>query len=148
MPPAGAVLCPTNTVTESGHQIVTAVDTSKVAGLALQLTVSVAATEAGDTLNVYLQHSIDGGVSYDDFVSFPQALGTDDVPETYIAQWERDILSTDPSHTQSDAGLTAGTVIQGEVGDYWRVKWVVVSASAPSFTFELLARTRFDVRGE
>src|SRR4030095_2364300 len=38
---------------------------SQITSAVFQLTVSVAAAAAGDTLDVYIQHSVDGGSTYD-----------------------------------------------------------------------------------
>jgi hypothetical protein len=102
------------------------------------LNVTAAATAAGDTLDVYIQSSIDGGTTWDDFVHFTQVLGNGGAKK-YIAQWERDLSPTTPQHAPQDAAIAAG-VQQGPIGPTWRVKWVIVSSSSPQFTFTVSAQ--------
>jgi hypothetical protein len=101
------------------------------------LGVSAAATESGDTLDVYIQHSPDAGTTWDDFVHFTQVLGNGGAKQ-FIATWTRDIAPTSALKPPADASLTAG-VQQGPVSPLWRVKWVIVDASADnaSFTFSV-----------
>lgn len=105
------------------------------------LDVTVAATAAGDTLDVYIQHTVDG-TNWDDFVHFTQVLGNGGA-KRFQAQWLRDLAPTSAQRALVDAALAAG-VAHGPVGDQWRVKWVVATASAPSFTFSVGARLLLD----
>jgi len=111
-----------------------------------QLTVSAAATAASDTLDVYVQHSVDGGTTYDDFVHFTQVLGNGGAKK-FIAHWQRDVIPTTALHAPADGALAAG-VLQGPVGSTWRVKWVIVDGggSDASFTFSVSASIVFDLR--
>lgn len=102
------------------------------------LNVTAAATAAGDTLDVYIQSSIDGGTTWDDFVHFTQVLGNGGAKK-FIAVWERDLSPTSAVHAPQDAAIAAG-VQQGPIGPTWRVKWVIVSASSPQFTFTVSAQ--------
>lgn len=104
------------------------------------LTVSAAATDAGDTLDVYVQHSIDGGATYDDVVHFTQVLGNGGAKK-FLAEWRRDSLPDAELHVPADAALAAG-VLQGPKGPLWRLKWVIVEASTVnvSFTFTVTAQ--------
>lgn len=98
--------------------------------MVLQLVV----TAGTGTLNVYVQHSLDGGTTWDDFISFTQiAASTGQV----IAQWDRDSVSASAVHAKADGTLAAGTVINGPTGDDWRLKWTI--GTGP-FTFSLAAR--------
>lgn len=103
-------------------------------GGVFQLAVTAAATAAGDTLNVYIQHSTDNGTTWDDFVSFTQVLGNGGA-KNLLAFWTTDSTAPVANHAVADGTLAAGTSNQGPVGDLWRVKWVIVNASNPSFTF-------------
>lgn len=108
-----------------------------------ELVVSVAATEAGDTLDVYVQHSIDGGTTYDDVVHFTQVLGNGGAKK-FTAEWRADVLPDSELHAPADASLAAG-VLQGPKGATWRLKWVIVDANAnvnQSFTFAVHAQVR------
>jgi hypothetical protein len=141
--PAPAPLLVSGTRTTSGSL---ALDTafplipklSRVVSAVFELSITAAAAAAGDTLNVYVQHSVDGGATWDDFVSFTQALGNGG-PQRFIAQWTRDVVPNNPLHAGSDGALAAG-VNQGAIGSDWRAKWVI-AGSTPSFTFELWAHT-------
>lgn len=104
------------------------------------LVVSAAATDVGDLLDVYVQHSVDGGVTYDDFVHFTQVLGNGGAKK-YLATWRRDASPESELHAPGDAALAAG-VLQGPTGPIWRLKWVIVDASTlnVSFTFAVTAQ--------
>lgn len=99
------------------------------------LDVTVAQTLVGDTLDVFVQTSSDGGVTYDDFVHFTQVLGNGGV-KTFIAQWSRDIAPTAALHARQDGVLAAG-VSQGPLGSFIRAKAVTVGTG--SFTFAVTA---------
>ena len=101
------------------------------------LTVSAAATAAGDTLDVYVQASCDHGLTWDDMVHFTQVLGNGGAKK-YLARWQGMIAPTTALAAPQDAALSAG-VAQGPHGSLWRAKWVIASASAPSFTFSVVA---------
>lgn len=101
------------------------------------LTVSAAATESGDTLDVYVQHSPDDGTTWDDFIHFTQVLGNGGAKK-FIATWYRDVTPESELKAPADASLAAG-VLQGPISPTLRVKWVVVDASTDnaSFTFSV-----------
>lgn len=107
-----------------------------------QLTVSAAATDVGDTLDVYVQHSVDGGTTWDDFVHFTQVLGNGGAKK-FLAQWLRDVSAESELKAPADASLAAG-VLQGPTGPAWKLKWVIVDASTQnaSFTFSVAAQVR------
>lgn len=104
------------------------------------LEVTAAATAVGDTLDVYIQSSIDGTV-WDDFVHFTQVLG-DGGAKKYTASWNGGITPTTAMGAPADAALAAG-VKQGSVGTQFRVKWVIVDDGADnaSFTFSIKAQS-------
>lgn len=102
------------------------------------LDVTAAATEAGDTLDVYIQSSIDGGTTWDDFVHFTQVIGTGGARK-HLAHWTRLVAPTTAMKAPQDAALAVG-VQQGPIGPVWRVKWVVVdvvTGGNASFTFSV-----------
>lgn len=113
-------------------------DASKIKSAVLLLTVSAAATAAGDLLDVYVQQSPDGGTTWDDFIHFTQVLGNGGAKK-FVATWSSLITPESELHAPADASLAAG-VLQGPVSPVWRVKWVITSASAPSFTFKVDAQ--------
>lgn len=101
------------------------------------LDVTAAGSLAGDTLDVYIQHSWDEGVSFDDFVHFAQILGNGGAKKR-LAFW---VLyggsPSTPEKAPQDAALAAG-VQQGPISPNWRVKWVIVNGGGThSFTFSV-----------
>ncbi len=101
------------------------------------LDVTAAAQLVGDTLNVYIQSSMDG-IVWDDFVSFTQVLGNGGAKQ-YIARWFRDLSPEAELAAPSDKALAAG-VRQGPVPcSYWRVAWVIAGGANKSFTFSVSA---------
>lgn len=102
------------------------------------LNVTAAATAAGDTLDVYVQASQDGGVTWDDIAHFTQVLGNGGAKK-FLIRYQGEIAPTTAGPVApQDAALSAG-VAQGPHGNMWSVKWVVASASAPSFDFTVTA---------
>ena len=102
------------------------------------LNVTAAATAAGDTLDVYVQASVDAGTTWDDFIHFTQVLGNGGVKKE-LFRWQGMIAPTTANAAPADAALAAATIKQGPHGNLWRVKYVIVSATAPSFTFSVKA---------
>jgi len=121
--------------TESGVSVMpTAVPAGIVAGV-FQLNVTAAATAVADTLDVYIQHSLDG-TNFDDFVRFTQVLGNGGA-KVFLARWNA--IGAAPEAEQGapqDAAMSAG-VLQQPVGNILRVKWVIVDDGTDdaSFTF-------------
>lgn len=107
------------------------------AGLFL-LNVSAAAADAGDTLDVYIQSSADGGTTWNDFVHFTQVLGNGGV-KTFLATWQPLATAETEMGAPGDATLGAGAVVQNIQGSVWRVKWVIVDSGDgdQSFTFKV-----------
>jgi hypothetical protein len=126
--------------TSSTAAVVVPVDL--VQSAVFQLTVSAAATDAGDTLDVYLQHTVDGGTTWDDFAHFTQVLGNGGAKK-FLASWSRVPTPESELKAPADAALAAG-VLQGPVGPTWRVKWVIVDAGTVnvSFTFAVVMQAR------
>jgi hypothetical protein len=102
------------------------------------LDVTAAATAGSDTLNVYVQHSWDGGTTWDDIISFTQVLGNGGA-KNERATWVAVAAPTSAIAAKSDAALTAGTVRQGPVGSTWRVKWVIGGGGGVAFNFSVKA---------
>ena len=99
------------------------------------LDVTAAASAVGDTLDVYIQSSLDG-VVWDDFVHFTQVLGNGGAKQ-FVASWIRTLAPTTAQRAPRDATLAAG-VEQGPIGNQMRVKWVIVNGGGShSFTFSL-----------
>lgn len=114
---------------------------SGASGAVLLLDLTAAATDAIDTLNVRVQHTIDGA-SWDDFVSFTQCLGNGGAKQ-HVAVWSANYTPESEMHALADGSLAAGSVLQGPVGGLWRVKYTIVDADADcSFTFSVQASFR------
>jgi hypothetical protein len=102
-----------------------------------ELNVTSAATAVGDTFDCYVQTSADAGGTWDDLVHFTQVLGNGGAKK-FLARWTAVIAPTTALAAPQDAALAAG-VVQGPKALFWRVKRVVVSSSAPVFTFIVYA---------
>lgn len=99
------------------------------------LKVTSAAAVAGDTLDVWLEHSWDDGTTFDDFVHFTQVLGNGGAL-THLAQW---LLYGGAPTAQLHKAVTktlAVGVNQGPLGNQWRAEYTVAGASA-AFTFQI-----------
>jgi hypothetical protein len=104
-------------------------------GLIELMVVELNATTVTTTVDVYIQHSVDGGSNYDDFINLHVAAAA-----IKYAQWSRSAVSATAAnnvHSKSDAALTANTVLTGPVGSDWRIKVVTVGANS---AYTLLAR--------
>jgi len=126
------------TRTASGNALVVR-NVSSVVAATFLLAVTDAQAAGADTLDLYLQSSLDGGTTWDDFVHFTQVLGNAVEPIKHIATWTAlSGLPESEMHVPADKTLAAG-VLQGLVGNDWRVAWVIVGGTA-SFTFSLSGR--------
>ena len=127
------------TSNNSGALVLAHAERLKAASLLLDVT--AAATLVGDTLDVYVQTSVDGS-TWDDLAHFTQVLGNGGAKK-FLAYWQRDLAPTSALHAPVDASMAAG-VNQGPVGGSLRVKWVVVGTG--SFTFSVSGSLTFDLR--
>lgn len=111
--------------------------TEVLTGAVYILDVTAAGSNAGDTLDVYLQYSWDDGTSWDDFVHFAQILGNGGAKKR-LAFWT--LSSTAPSTPEKapqDAALAVGVQL-GPIGNTLRAKWVIVNGGGThSFTFSI-----------
>jgi hypothetical protein len=112
----------------------------EVDGALFLLAVTAAATEVGDTLDVYVDTSLDG-VTAVNCVHFTQVLGNGGAVK-YAAQLDPTNPGTSVFVATSDCA--AGAVRPAVIGAYFRVRSVVVDAGTvnASFTWSLLALTR------
>jgi hypothetical protein len=115
-----------------------------IRGARFVLRVTAAATEATDTLDVYIQQSYDG-TNFDDLVHFTQVLGNGGA-KTFVGEWYRDVSPESELHAPQDAAIAVGVLQGGKIGFPLRVKWVIVDpgGGAASFTFSVTAE--FDRR--
>jgi hypothetical protein len=121
--------------TTGGNTTLTATYRSAI----FQLSVKQTSPSSSHLLDVYAQHSVDNGTTYDDFVHFSQIAGKVTVGTfTYqIAQWIRDTAASSSTagnyqsmRTPATASLAAGLVLQGPVGATWRGFATVTGASS------------------
>ncbi len=100
---------------------------------AWQLDVTAAAAAAGDTLDVFVQTTIDG-TNFIDMVHFTQCLGSGGA--------KRHIVTTNVYVGQGifENGSALGSgAVRNLFGDQYRVRWAIVNSVAPSFTFSVSA---------
>lgn len=127
--------------TESGVQVVGGLHRfGDHRGLAIGLVVSNADTDAGDTLDVFIQKNVGSNESpvWHDFVHFTQVIGTSGAVSK-IAYVTADDITTALGDVK-DGTLAVG-VENGPWSDRLRVKWTIVDAGADdaSFTFGVFA---------
>lgn len=109
-----------------------------------QFILNVTASSAPTTLDVYLQHSPDGGTTWYDFAHFAQvgAVATNIQALTWQRRSSVNITATQAVVVTGDAALAAGVVIDAPIVDsQFRAKWVLVGTS---YTFSLIAVTDSD----
>ncbi len=105
----------------------------------VQLDVTAAATDVGDTLDVYVDMSIDGGTKWNNIAHFTQVLGNGGA-KTFVAVIKNDNPgATAVFATTSDAA--AGATRQIGFGDRIRLREVCVDAGTQnvSFTYSIKA---------
>lgn len=101
--------------TASGTASLTIAHIDRILAALFFLDVTVAATAAADTLDVYLQASPDGGTTWDDVVHFTQVLGNGGAKQ-FIATWQRNVTPEAELQAPQDVAMAAG-VRQGPVFD-------------------------------
>jgi hypothetical protein len=98
---------------------------------------AVTAATALTSLDVKLQHSVDGGTTWDDFVRFAQVTSAP-LAAPLIAQWLREGFAPAAGvHASSTSTLASNAVLQGPLGDDWQIVWTLVGTSV---TFSVLGR--------
>lgn len=102
------------------------------------LDVTALATDAGDTLNVYIQESPDGGTTWNDIISFAQYAGNS-IASNQLAVLNCEAAAETEIGATQDGALAAGSVRQGPVASFLRAKYVIVDSgdADQSFTFSL-----------
>ena len=105
-----------------------------VNGMAFTLDVTAAATDAADTLDVYVQTMLDGA-NWVDVVHFTQVLGNGGALR-YISKIVAQI-----GQAEFEVGTALGAAgIRNLLGDEWRVRYVQADADKDaSFTFSVTA---------
>lgn len=104
--------------------------------LVFQLNVTAAATDSGDTLDVYIQTTLDGGATWVDIYHFTQVLGNGGAKK-YFGKVVADAALTEFENAAA-LGAAAGRAIFGSA---YRVRWAITDASTQnaSFTFSVNA---------
>lgn len=137
----GAVtLLASGVVTAAGTVNATAVTgLGKYKQLLVLLSVTAAATDAADTLDVYVDTSPDGGTTWVNAIHFNQILGNGGAKKFWAVLDPAGAAGTSVIAATSDAA--AATVRPSMFCDYVRVRHVVVDGGghAQSFTFAVLA---------
>lgn len=102
--------------------------------IAFVLDVSAAATDAADTLDVFVQTKLDG-TNWVDVVHFTQVLGNGGAKRFFAK------IETDTAVTMFENGTALGAAaVRALFGREWRARWAIVDADADgSFTFSLVA---------
>lgn len=99
--------------------------------------VTAAATVSGDTLDVYVDTSPDSGTTWLNAVHFTQVLGNGGVKAFWATLDPGGAPAATVTAVTTDA--SSGVVRPSMFTDTLRVRYVIVSGSAPSFTFSVLA---------
>lgn len=108
--------------------------------LVVLLNVTAAATEAGDTLDVYIDTSIDGGATWINVVHFPQVLGNGGAKKFAAVLAPQGGQSATAIDVTIDAAANA--VRAGILGDMVRARYTTVDVATlanMSFTFSVTA---------
>lgn len=101
------------------------------------LDVTAAATGSGDTLDVYIDTSPDGGVTWINVGHFTQVLGNGGAKKFVMALGADNPGASAVTAVTSDAA--AGVTRQYGICDRLRYRSIVASATSPSFTFGIKA---------
>lgn len=101
------------------------------------LDVTAAATASGDTLDIYIDTSPDGGVTWINVGHFTQVLGNGGAKKFVMALGADNPGATAVTDVTSSAA--AGATRQYGICDRLRYRSIVASADTPSFTFGIKA---------
>lgn len=106
--------------------------------LVVQVNVTAAATDVGDTLDVYIDTSYDGGSTWVNIMHFTQVLGNGGAKRYVMACKGAPVASSNAVLASSDQ--SAGNALQFPLGDRIRYRGVTVDADAnASFTYSVTA---------
>ena len=103
--------------------------------IVFQLEVTAAATATADTLDVYVQTTVDGS-TWLDAIHFTQVVG-DGGAKRYISK-----VSASLALTEYETGTSLGAAAVRHIfGSQWRVRWAIVDDGTDnaSFTFSVKA---------
>lgn len=109
------------------------VDTDRYNAAVFQLDVTAAATAAGDTLDMFVQTTVDG-TNWLDVVHFTQVLGNGGA-KRFVGKITRDV-----AETMYETGTALGAAaVRNVFGNQYRVRYTIATATAPSFTVSVRA---------
>ena len=116
----------------------TAVSIAGYSRILALLTVTVADTDAGDTLNVYIDVSPDAGTTYLNAIHFTEVVGTDAAMKLFAVL---DATTPGTAVVNATADASSGAVRPTMFGSLMRVRYVIVNTSTAdaSFTFKVEA---------
>lgn len=103
------------------------------------LDVTAAATAAGDTLDVYVDTSLDGGTSWRNIVHFTQLLGDGGVKRETMTINPGGNVGTAPLNTAADA---ASAGVRHLLGSQYRARYVQVDATTQNAGFAFTLKMR------
>lgn len=114
----------------------------KATELQVILDVTSAATDAGDTLDVYVDTSFDGGTSFVNIGHFTQVLGNGGAKKFIMAFKANPITASNSVSFTADQAASAA--LQIGFGDRIRTRAVLVDATTQnaSFTFSIVAHIK------
>lgn len=107
-----------------------------------EYSLTAAATEVGDTLDVFIDTSFDGGTTWLNIVHFAQSTGTSEPDRAVAIVNPNSSVMTAPTDVASDAAAGA---VRHFLGDQVRVRYTMVQAATndnESFTFVVNAMFR------
>jgi hypothetical protein len=135
---SNVLLVPSGATAASGNLVVANKGLGRFRACSLLLDVTVAATVAGDTLNVYVQKNLaqPGGTAvWSDIASFTQVLGNGGAKQ-FRCGFTTMGVAPPAMAAPATATLAAGSIVNGEAwSSDWRVQWVV--AGTGTFTWSL-----------
>ena len=104
------------------------------------LNITASATDAGDTLDVYIDVSLDGTNSIGSVIRFAQQAGNGSASKRMAAI----DVSGGTSTTDITSDVAAGTVRLGMFGPYYRARWAIADSgnANSSHTFSVQAYAR------
>lgn len=94
----------------------------------------------GTTADVYIQTSLDGGLTWIDIMEF--AFTTSSLRKVNSVSIAPAVVTNFPPVTASDGALTANTSLQGILGDRLRAKYVTTGTYAGSTTLAIYATVK------
>lgn len=128
----------TDAVAGAGKTLTAVTGLSIFKQLLVLLNVTAAAAAAGDTLDVYIDSSIDGGTTIENVARFTQVLGNGGAKKFYFV--------LDPSNPGTaviavGSDCAAGVCRPSFLGDWMQVRYTIVDGGAhgQSFTFAVSA---------